>query len=63
KTVEDAIAVAQNLGYRYLWVDKYCISQGDKEEAQRQTRAMDQIYNGSDLTIINAAGDNANYGI
>lgn len=55
-TIEDAIKVTEEMGYRYLWVDRYCIDQ--KEEAQKLDliAKMDIIYRAADLTIIAAAG-------
>ena len=29
RTIEDTILVTQRLGFRYLWVDRYCIPQHD----------------------------------
>jgi len=43
-----------DLGYRYLWIDRYCIDQDDMEEKAQQTAQMDDIYAGSDVTIIAA---------
>ncbi|KAF2867429.1 heterokaryon incompatibility protein-domain-containing protein, partial [Massariosphaeria phaeospora] len=56
KTIEDAITVTQELGYRYLWVDKYCIDQSRSEDFISQVQQMDLIYRNSVLTIIDAAG-------
>lgn len=33
QVIEDALIVVQSLGKRYLWVDKYCIDQEDKQES------------------------------
>ncbi|KFA51975.1 hypothetical protein S40293_10026 [Stachybotrys chartarum IBT 40293] len=68
KTVQDAIQVTKDLGYRYLWIDRYCIDQVSTDEADQKAKAlqislMDQIYHGADLTIVAAAGDNANFGL
>ncbi|KAK0711809.1 heterokaryon incompatibility protein-domain-containing protein, partial [Lasiosphaeris hirsuta] len=54
--IVDAMTVVKNLGYRYLWVDRYCINQDDKDEVRDQIAQMDRIYRGADFTII-AAGD------
>jgi Heterokaryon incompatibility protein (HET) len=40
--------VTMSLGFRYLWVDKYCIDQANHSKIQEQIL----IYNGSDLTIV-----------
>ncbi|KAH7084196.1 heterokaryon incompatibility protein-domain-containing protein [Paraphoma chrysanthemicola] len=62
-TIEDSMKVVLNMGYRYLWVDKFCISQVDESERHHQISNMDIIYEAADLTIVAAAGDNPNYGL
>ncbi|KAH7071908.1 heterokaryon incompatibility protein-domain-containing protein, partial [Paraphoma chrysanthemicola] len=62
-TIEDSIKVVLTLGYRYLWVDKYCISQVDERERHHQITNMDSIYAAADLTIVAAAGETPNYGL
>ncbi|KAH6664202.1 heterokaryon incompatibility protein-domain-containing protein [Halenospora varia] len=62
-TIEDAIIVAKKLGYRYLWVDRYCIDQESEEEKADQCRKMDLIYQNADLTIIAATGEDPTYGL
>jgi hypothetical protein len=63
KTVQDAITVTKQLGYRYLWVDEYCIDQCNESHKMHQIGQMDQIYRGADLTIVAAAGENKDYGL
>lgn len=63
KTIEDAICVTQGLGYRYLWVDRYCIPQDDAKAKHAQLQSMDLIYRHSVLTIIAAAGDDPHHGL
>jgi hypothetical protein len=63
KTISDAITVTLQLGYRYLWVDEYCIDQTDEQHRDEQIKRMDQIYRGADLTIVAAAGDNKAHGL
>ncbi|KAI8941736.1 hypothetical protein NX059_002941 [Plenodomus lindquistii] len=62
-TILDAITVTLALGFRYLWVDRHCIDQGNEAMKHTQVRMMDQIYSQSQLTIIAVAGDNAQYGL
>jgi hypothetical protein len=62
-TIADAITVTLNLGYQFLWVDRYCINQADKTEAHAQIQRMGSIYQDSDLTIIAAAGQGPSYGL
>jgi hypothetical protein len=52
KVVEDAITVTSKLGMNYLWVDRYCISEEDKEVKHMQIKFMDQIYSHAEITII-----------
>lgn len=63
KVISDAIVVVRNLGGRYLWVDRYCIPQGDNDEREKQIHAMGQIYQSAKFTIIAAAGDGPDHGL
>jgi len=60
--VEDAIAVTKSLGYRYLWVDRYCINQNNAQEKHQQITNMHVIYHQAQFTIVAAAGRDATYG-
>jgi len=62
-TVEDALTVALALGYKYLWIDRYCVPQHNSTEKMAQIQNMGTIYGHSDLTIIAAAGDSPTYGL
>jgi hypothetical protein len=61
-TIRDAIQVTKDLGYRFLWVDTYCINQKSKIEKQKQCSRMGDIYAGSELTIF-ALGQDSEYGL
>lgn len=63
KTIEDAITVAKNLGITYLWIDRYCIDQGESEERHHAIRNMSQIYRDAYVTIIASAGDGPEHGL
>jgi hypothetical protein len=63
RVIEDAMVVTKELGFRYLWVDRYCISQIDSSERHHQIQRMDQIYAGAVLTIVAAAGEGPQYGL
>jgi Heterokaryon incompatibility protein (HET) len=63
RTIEDAIIVTLRLDLRYLWVDRYCINQGNPQEIAEQVPKMDLVYNSSQLTIIAAAGQNPDFGL
>ena len=62
-TVEDSLLVCLKLGYRYLWVDRYCIPQTDSPERHRQIPRTDEIYANSTLTIVACAGKDPNHGL
>lgn len=61
--IQDAMIVTINIGYRYLWVDRYCIPQDDEGARHDQIRRMNLIYQRAQLTIICAAGQDASDGI
>jgi len=61
--VEDSMKVTLGLGFRYLWVDQYCINQNDPEEQHHEIQNMDSIYANAQATIIAAAGQDANFGL
>ncbi|KAK7959235.1 HET-domain-containing protein [Apiospora aurea] len=61
--VRDSIEVTKALGYRYLWIDKFCIDQNDAATKHDQIQQMDAIYQNSALTIISAAGLDETYGL
>ncbi|OAL46375.1 HET-domain-containing protein [Pyrenochaeta sp. DS3sAY3a] len=60
--IEDAITVCLRLGYKYLWVDSLCISP-DVSLKHEQIANMDLVYKNAELTIIAAAGSDADYGL
>jgi Heterokaryon incompatibility protein (HET) len=61
-TIKDAIRVTKDLGFRFLWVDKYCIDQSNETEKEQQCSRMGDIYAGSQITIF-ALGPNSSYGL
>jgi hypothetical protein len=62
QTVRDAIVVTKRLGYRYLWVDRYCIPT-DPQLKHAQISKMDIIYKQAHATLLGAAGDGAVFGL
>jgi len=60
--VKDAIVATKRLGYRYLWVDRYCISQ-NTEERHSQINQMDLVYSKAQATIIAAASNDPAIGL
>lgn len=61
--ISDAIVVTRALGFRYLWVDKFCIDQGDADAKHGQIEQMNTIYEKAVLTIVAAAGEDETYGL
>ncbi|KNA97211.1 hypothetical protein FOXG_02017 [Fusarium oxysporum f. sp. lycopersici 4287] len=59
----DAISVTKSLGFRYLWIDRFCFPQYNAHERRRQLEKMGEIYARSALTIIVAAGQGVQDGI
>lgn len=63
KTIADAISVTLGLGLAFLWVDRYCVSQDNKEEQYHQLQQMGLIYKHAQVTIIAAAGNDPTHGL
>jgi len=61
--IEDALIATRKLGFRHLWVDRYCIPQDNAEEKHSQIKNMGRIYAQCVLTIICAAGDGPDLGL
>jgi hypothetical protein len=63
RVITDSIEVTKALGYRYLWIDKFCIAQESPDLKHEQIQQMDAVYHNADLTIISAAGQDESYGL
>ncbi|KAF2428333.1 HET-domain-containing protein, partial [Tothia fuscella] len=63
RVIRDAIAVTKILGYRYLWIDRYCIDQNDAKDKESQLAIMDLIYETATLTLVAAAGEDDQHGL
>ncbi|KAK5655184.1 hypothetical protein OQA88_6083 [Cercophora sp. LCS_1] len=61
--VKDAMTVARELGYNYLWVDRYCIEKLDNAVRQGQLDNMDAVYGSADVTIVAAAGTDSSFSL
>ncbi|KAH7068134.1 heterokaryon incompatibility protein-domain-containing protein [Paraphoma chrysanthemicola] len=63
KTIEDSVEVVSRLGYRFLWVDRYCIDQSNASDTRHQINQMGAIYSAAEVTIIAAAGMDPSSGL
>ncbi|KAJ7537170.1 hypothetical protein O6H91_12G101300 [Diphasiastrum complanatum] len=63
QTIKDAMLLVPKLGERYLWVDSLCIIQDDPDDKHSQISHMHNVYGSALLTIVAAAGGDANAGL
>ncbi|KAI1399287.1 HET-domain-containing protein [Hypoxylon fuscum] len=63
KSIRDAISLARALHFNYLWIDSICIIQDSSSDKYQQISIMDGIYSRASLSIVAAAGADANTGI
>lgn len=61
--IADAIDFTLALGYSYIWVDQVCIDQKDQKKRMQQIGQMNLIYAGAEITLVAAAGDDADSGL
>ena len=62
RSIQDAVKVTRELGFRYLWVDSLCILQDSEADKTHEIARMRDVYRCSSLTIQAAAAPNANAG-
>jgi hypothetical protein len=62
-TVKDAILLAAGIGLPYIQIDSLCIVQDDEDSRNIHLSSMAAIYVNARLTIVAAAGKNADHGI
>ena len=62
RTIEDAILVVRRLRLRYLWIDRYCINQGDVMQRSQDVENMLNIFQGASI-ILAAPGPHEHYGL
>ena len=60
---QDAIAIARQLGFRYLWIDCLCILQDSKSDWASESKLMGQIYRDSTLTVFALSSRSSTTGI
>jgi hypothetical protein len=62
QTIKDAIIVARELKYKFLWVDALCIVQDNEEDCAREVSKMSVIYSEASLIISAARTDDSKQG-
>jgi hypothetical protein len=55
RAFSDAMELASQLGFRYLWTDALCIDQDDPADKLIHIENMDRIYASTQLTIISSS--------
>jgi hypothetical protein len=63
RTIKEAMEFTSQLNFRYLWVDALCVIQDPLGLDEHQIRAMDAICHCSQMTVVAAAGSDANAGL
>jgi hypothetical protein len=61
KTFQEAMTIASQLGYRYIWIDSLCIIQNSTPDWSRESRLMAGVYGNAVLNIA-ATGDSSDAG-
>ena len=59
----DAIAIAKELGIKYLWIDSLCILQDSKSDWASESKKMGNIYRNATITISAEASTGSTAGI
>lgn len=63
QVIEDAISVTLGIGFRFLWVDRYCIPEDSHASKMAQIYSMDAIYSRAQATVIAAVGKDPSVGL
>ncbi|KAK4172835.1 heterokaryon incompatibility protein-domain-containing protein [Triangularia setosa] len=61
-TIQNSIAVCQNIAIPYLWIDCLCIIQDDDDDLAVELQVMAQIYQYSTITINAASAGSVHQG-
>jgi hypothetical protein len=52
KTHREALQIARQLGFRYVWIDALCIIQDSNEDWQSESLKMTEVYGNAELTLV-----------
>jgi hypothetical protein len=62
KTFQDAISIARELGFEYLWIDSLCIIQDDANDWENESSLMCSVYSHAGLNIAAAGAADGSQG-
>ncbi|CAN9170703.1 unnamed protein product [Alternaria alternata] len=62
KTLRDAIHITRRLGLEYIWIDRICIIQDDKEDWANEASVMADIYASAYVVLSATATENCRDG-
>ncbi len=51
RLIQDAVFLTLSIGFKFLWVDRYCVST-DEETRRAQIYSMDQVYSHAEMTVV-----------
>ena len=63
KVIADSMEFVTSICFRYLWVDRWCIDQKDKEEVHEQISCMGKIYQRAIAAIIAVSNESPDKGL
>lgn len=63
KTFKQAISITRMLGFRYLWIDAYCIIMDSPEDRTKHVPRMGIIFHNAALTLSAAVSPSADDGL
>ncbi|RDW62255.1 hypothetical protein BP6252_11688 [Coleophoma cylindrospora] len=62
QTFQDAIAVTQELGQRYLWIDSLCILQDDPDDWVTESKKMEAVFQNAYCVIAATSAEDSTKG-
>lgn len=63
RNFQDAITIARNMGFKYLWIDSLCIIQDSSEDWAQESTKMAFVYAQATITIAAMAAKDSEGGI
>jgi hypothetical protein len=63
RNFRDAICIARNLGFQYIWIDALCIVQDSLDDWATESSKMAQVYGNASLTISADLASDSDFGI